>query len=418
MIDAAGRGAVPIQLAAAELGRSLAAARAERPLAIALEVIGMHLARGERLSTPEVRQLVALMDATLDVFSAAAPPAAPTQVVLKAAHVAIREFQRDATQMLAQHQQLSATLLPILDRLIVAVAANDAEGAPTLDRSPATEHGASPSNDVPLTTHTTAEPNTTLAVASAPPPSLAKLLASVIEAIAHLQPLLTAEPTLVRTLSNTITQLRELPPSVTTAAPLPHAIAHLEELVVLLTQSSVAAPPAEVAKAIAQVIEELTQAVTPPAAQSTPSAPNTPSAPTASPTEVFSAAPNSPLTPNPAGAPTIQIVVAQIIASLQAAIVSTGRTPALPASALLTPTALQAEMPFSGLLPPPPARLENLDAYRWAMLAALSAWQAPHRPLSGRGGPSARRCGMCGRLLEPTRIEALLCPTCQLYQQS
>jgi hypothetical protein len=76
---------------------------------------------------------------------------------------------------------------------------------------------------------------------------------------------------------------------------------------------------------------------------------------------------------------------------------------------------LDAGLPFN---PMPPARLENVDAYRWAMLAALSAWQAPRRPLSGRAGPSARRCGICGRLLEPTRIEALLCPTCQLYQQS
>src|SRR5258708_25343089 len=121
MIDAAGRGAVPIQRAAAEMGRSLASTPAERPLAIALEVIGLHLARGERLTTPQVRQLVALMDATLDVFSAAAPPAAPTQLVLKAAQVAIREFQRDATQMLVQHQHVRATVLPILDRLIVAV---------------------------------------------------------------------------------------------------------------------------------------------------------------------------------------------------------------------------------------------------------------------------------------------------------
>src|SRR5438445_80462 len=142
MIDAAGQGAGPIQLAAAEMGRSLAAARAERPPAIALDVIGMHLAGGERQTTPEVLQLVA-----------------------------------------------------------------------------------------------------------------------VIDAVAHLQPLLTAEPTPVQMLGDAIIQLQTLPPGATTAK----AIVHLEDLVVLLTQSPVSAPPADVAKAIARVIELLTQLASPPA---------------------------------------------------------------------------------------------------------------------------------------------------------
>jgi len=108
--------------------------------------------------------------------------------------------------------------------------------------------------------------------------------------------------------------------------------------------------------------------------------------------------------------------VAQIIANLQAVIVSTELTENVPTALLLNaaaPAGLDTEQPVNSM--PPQARLENLDAYRWAMLAALSAWQAPRRPLSGRAGPSARRCSICGRLLEPTGTEALLCPTCQLY---
>jgi len=107
-------------------------------------------------------------------------------------------------------------------------------------------------------------------------------------------------------------------------------------------------------------------------------------------------------------------VVAQIIANLQAVILPTELTEAVYTVILLkaaVPPGLDTELPLTAMAP---ARLENLDAYRWAMLAALSAWQTPRRPLSGRTGLSARRCGICGRLLQPTHIEALLCPTCQL----
>jgi hypothetical protein len=62
-----------------------------------------------------------------------------------------------------------------------------------------------------------------------------------------------------------------------------------------------------------------------------------------------------------------------------------------------------------GLLAP---RLEPWDAYRWLLLAAMNHRPPRVRAPGPRADASARRCEMCGRLLEHSAFGMLVCPTC------
>src|SRR5450631_3675487 len=72
MIEPLPRGVDPVQLAFQSLASmGTRAQRAESPLAVALDRLGVDLARGESFTTAEAKQLVGLVRATLEVLETA-----------------------------------------------------------------------------------------------------------------------------------------------------------------------------------------------------------------------------------------------------------------------------------------------------------------------------------------------------------
>jgi hypothetical protein len=112
--------------------------------------------------------------------------------------------------------------------------------------------------------------------------------------------------------------------------------------------------------------------------------------------------------------------LARIVANLEAALL----LPELEAAAHETAapqlsSSLPAELEAAGLLAGTgmlPGRIENMDAYRWAILAALGAWTAPRSSPSQVAGPAPKRCPICGRLLESRGTRGLMCRVCHVYE--
>lgn len=187
MIEPLARGIDPVQLAFQSLvSMGTRTQRAESPLAVALDRLGVDLARGEPFTTAEAKQFVSLVQATLEVFETAtavpvAPPAAgagapPTQssgALLDTAQFAMRDLQRALSQVLTEHRQVTTSLAPILRALLVAVAVE------TLAPEP---RPMVPARLFPLVEN----PRHSADVREAPP-TLARLVSSLVESIARLQ---------------------------------------------------------------------------------------------------------------------------------------------------------------------------------------------------------------------------------------
>ena len=191
MIEPLARGVDPVQLAFQSLvSMGTRAQRTESPLAVALDQLGVDLARGQSFTTPEAKQFVGLVQATLEVFAAAVPAEQPTEgsgavpptaapaegtgALLETAQVAMRDLQRALTQVLTEHRQVTTSLAPILRQLFVAMQTDTPDARPPV-LLPLREYAGR------------------VVDVQAPPPTLAKLVSSLVESIARLQAVLPAD---------------------------------------------------------------------------------------------------------------------------------------------------------------------------------------------------------------------------------
>ena len=153
MIEPRGRGVDPASLTLPLLvGARTPVDRAARPLAVALETLNVHLVSGERLSPVEVRQIVGLVRTALDVFATPSAREAPAHAgnVLHEALDLVRTMHVDLVQVLHQHQQLTATLAPILRELLVALGSTQvSEPRPLAVAAPVVDADALPTAEQP-----------------------------------------------------------------------------------------------------------------------------------------------------------------------------------------------------------------------------------------------------------------------------
>jgi hypothetical protein len=154
----------------------------------------------------------------------------------------------------------------------------------------------------------------------------------------------------------------------------------------------------------------ISAAVTPTAAAPSTPAPSAPTLPAdARPTPAALA--GAPLLPPPVVA-ALGDIIARLRATLPLAVAEAEQRQAQ------GPTALLGEheaLGGGGLLGDPGVHLsrpEPLDAYRWALLAAMNYRPPRVRAPGPRANASVKRCDRCGRLLEPTAFGLLACPTC------
>jgi hypothetical protein len=447
MIEPLARGVDPVQLAFHALVSMGARVQpTESPLAVALVRLGVDLARGERFTTAEAREFVSLIRATLEAVGSAIPadqPAYRTGALLDTARLAMRDLQHALTTLLTEHRQLTTSLAPILEQLLVAM--RETEALPPGPRPTVPARFAYP--EPPTDTGRTVPLHE-------PSPTLARLVSSLLESIARLQAVLplaaapharevsapvpaggpaTALPAattrLLQTLVEAIAELLTLLPLAATPGPasatrslqpglglarcLEQAVSLLHEaLPVTSGQASVAQSPipgatgrlaaavpaalppsfASIGRSAAQVIGLVRELLSPPLPMGT--------------------TPNLP--------PLLMASMAQVLTQLKAGLPSavpeaeTDEAAPLPTGTLLARLqgATDVSAARSAVSGVPVSPNETLDAYRWGLLVALNYKPAVGRPSRARVSSARPRCEMCDRLLEQTPTGALVCPAC------
>jgi hypothetical protein len=192
MIDPLARGVDPVQLAFQSLvtmGVRTQPTRTESPLAVALQQLGVDLAHPEPFTTAEAKQFVSLVRATVEVLVAALPadqPAPRSGALLETAQVAMRDLQRAVTQVLTDHRYVTTSLAPILRQLLVAM--HEPTSLPPGLHTPVPARFFLESFSAPAQADRAV--GSDRAVATEAPPTLARLVSSLVESIVRLQAVL------------------------------------------------------------------------------------------------------------------------------------------------------------------------------------------------------------------------------------